>query len=381
MNDAKVNYPTSHRKLTMTAEPGGSLLGHIWASIGATIVLGIICCGIYPLLVYGIGQLFFPVQANGSLLKADGSFTTNDKEAVGSSLIAQGFSLPIYFHPRPSANSYDATNSGGSNLGPLSDKLINGLPPAPPTTQATTQMATTQPATTQMADTQPAATQMAAATQPAATQPAPTVQFDGIRLRTIHYAVDNNIPFKLYFAVYNKQTNPDGSVTVTIERKMEAPKRANGTYVDFEDDQGNPNDVALVNAFPHPAAPNGGSGVIFDGPDFAPRTMVIAGDFGTLIPGDAVTASGSGLDPHISPANAKLQAARVAAARSIPGRTVSATQVQALVDTYTDGPDLGILGDPGVNVLRLNLALDKNFPMPAATTAPTTAPSTQPAGH
>jgi K+-transporting ATPase ATPase C chain len=80
-----------------------------------------------------------------------------------------------------------------------------------------------------------------------------------------------------------------------------------------------------------------------------------------LIPGDAVTGSGSGLDPHISPANAKLQINRVAAARHI-----SADQTRALVQQYTDGQDLGILGDPGVNVVRLNLALDVKYPVPSS---------------
>ncbi len=74
---------------------------------------------------------------------------------------------------------------------------------------------------------------------------------------------------------------------------------------------------------------------------------------GTPVPADAVTASGSGLDPHISLANAALQAVRVAQARNL-----SAGQVQSLMEQYTAGPDLGFLGEPGVNVLRLNLALD-----------------------
>src|SRR5271169_5099362 len=82
-------------------QPGGSLLGHIWASIGATIILGIICCGIYPLVVWGLGQTIFPIQANGSLLKKDGTPTSDDTLAVGSSLIGQSFSAPGYFHPRP----------------------------------------------------------------------------------------------------------------------------------------------------------------------------------------------------------------------------------------------------------------------------------------
>ncbi len=71
------------------------------------------------------------------------------------------------------------------------------------------------------------------------------------------------------------------------------------------------------------------------------------------VPADAVTASASGLDPHISPANAALQATRVARARGLP-----LSRIQALVAAATEGPDLGCLGEPGVNVVRLNRSLD-----------------------
>lgn len=71
------------------------------------------------------------------------------------------------------------------------------------------------------------------------------------------------------------------------------------------------------------------------------------------VPADAVTASGSGLDPHISPDNAALQTARVAKARNLP-----VEKVRELIEGNTDKPDFGVFGDAGVNVLKLNLALD-----------------------
>jgi K+-transporting ATPase ATPase C chain len=75
-----------------------------------------------------------------------------------------------------------------------------------------------------------------------------------------------------------------------------------------------------------------------------------------LVPADAVTASASGLDPHISVKNALLQLPRVAKARGL-----TQDDLKALVDKYTDGPDFGILGDAGVNIVKLNLALDGKY--------------------
>lgn len=75
------------------------------------------------------------------------------------------------------------------------------------------------------------------------------------------------------------------------------------------------------------------------------------------IPVDAVTSSASGVDPHISQANARIQANRIARVRHLP-----LGDVLALVDEHTDGRALGVLGEPGVNVLELNLALDKEYP-------------------
>jgi K+-transporting ATPase ATPase C chain len=186
-----------------------NLLISISMTIATTILFGVI----YPLIVTGLAQLIFPHKANGQLIEKDGA-------VVGSSIIGQGFTSPGYFHSRPSAagNGWDAANSGGSNLGPTNQKLLD---------------------------------------------------------------------------------------------------RVKG-------------DVATAQA---------------DNP-------------GTPVPIDLVTTSASGFDPHITPASADFQLARVAKARG-----ATADQLRALVAKHTEGRQLGFLGEPRVNVLELNLDLDQRFPM------------------
>jgi potassium-transporting ATPase KdpC subunit len=175
-----------------------------------TLLLGIA----YPLAVTGIGQIAFPHQAGGSLLRGPDGI-------VGSALIGQNFTKPDYLHPRLSAagQGYDATASGGSNLGPLNPALAKSVAAA---------------------------------------------------------------------AAAIRAENP--GVT---------------------------------------------------GP----------------VPGDAVTASGSGLDPDISPAYAFYQAARIARARGVP-----VTEVDMILRAHITPPFLGFLGQAHVNVLETNLAFDRSLP-------------------
>jgi K+-transporting ATPase ATPase C chain len=187
-----------------------NLITAVLYTIATTVLLGIF----YPLLVTGLAQVFFKDKANGQLIR-------KGSEVAGSRIIAQPFTGPQYFHPRPSAagaNGYAADNSSGSNLGPTNQKLVE------------------------------------------------RVKSDAAAL---------------------KAENP-----------------------------------------------------------------------GREVPIDLVTTSGSGLDPHITPAAAEFQTPRVARARGIEEKTLA-----GLVAEHTEPRQFGLLGEPRVNVLELNLALDERYPV------------------
>src|SRR6185437_3591671 len=99
------------------------LFSEIRGAVMSTLILAVVCCGLYPLIVFGIAQVAFHDEANGSLI------VEKDGTVRGSELLCQGFSGEKYFHPRPSAagNGYDAANSSGSNLGPTSQKLNDAI--------------------------------------------------------------------------------------------------------------------------------------------------------------------------------------------------------------------------------------------------------------
>jgi K+-transporting ATPase ATPase C chain len=177
-----------------------------------TIVTMVLLGGVYNVVLWGIGRVVFPSQAEGSLIRR------SDGTVVGSRLIAQRFTRPEYFHPRPSGVDYNAASTGGTNYGP---------------------------------------------------------------------------------------SNPDH--LKAVRERLDAISRE----------------------------------------DKVPASQV---------PSEMVTASGGGMDPHIPPAAAELQAARIAAARRAP-----LARVRDLIQAHTEAPTFGLLGRARVNVLELNLALDDTF--------------------
>jgi K+-transporting ATPase ATPase C chain len=188
------------------------MLTEIRRGVLFTIVTMILFGGGYHVVLWGLGRVLFPSQAEGSLIRrADGTL-------VGSRLIAQAFSRPQYFQPRPSGVDYNAASTGGTNYGPF---------------------------------------------------------------------------------------NPDH--LKAVQERLDA-------------------------------------------------AIQLEGSSPGQVPSEMVTASGAGLDPHIPPPAAQLQAARVARARG-----VSVERVRDLILSHTERPTLGLLGRARVNVLELNLALDESL--------------------
>lgn len=273
-----------------------------------TVLLGVA----YPLLITVIGL------TPGLHSRADGSLIKSDGKVVGSKLLGQSFTdsdgnpLPQYFQSRPSAagDGYDPTASSASNLGP--ESIIDTLPDPSVNDDTGTQSLLTQVCARSLA----------------------VGKLEG---------VDGSRPFctpdgvGAVLAVFYAGPGFHGAITRVVSINQACPATPfittyRGVNVEcgkFGDDYSKGKVVPIRGDAPvHP-----------------------------VVPTDAVTASGSGLDPEISPAYASLQKARVAKARGI-----TVEQVSALVKKFDKGRDLGFLGEPRVNVLQLNLALDKDYP-------------------
>ena len=273
-----------------------------------TAIVGII----YPLAVTAIAQI------PGLQGRADGSLIRQDGRVVGSKLIGQSFTdkdgnpLPQYFQSRPSAAGagYDPTASSASNLGP--ESIVDTLPNPKDRSDTGTPSLLTQVCSRSLA------------------------------IGKL-YGVDGSRPFctpdgvGAVLAVFWSGPGYSGHVTRVVSINQACPDRPFlATY----------NGVAVE---------CGRYGVDYSKGQIVPVRGAVPAH--PAVPADAVTASGSGLDPEISPAYARLQEPSVAKTRGI-----TTDQVAALVAKYEKGRDLGFLGEPRVNVLQLNLALDRDYP-------------------
>jgi K+-transporting ATPase ATPase C chain len=289
----------------------GWLRQHL-AAVRILLVLTVLLGLAYPLVVTGIAQI------PGLQSKADGSLVTDANGDVGSSLVGQAFTdkdgnpLRQYFQSRPSAagDGYDPTATSASNLGP--ESVVDVLD---------------DPATAED-DSKPSLLTQVCARSLAigrlegvdGSRPYCTSDGTGAVLAVIHAGPGYTGPVTRVVSL--DQPCPDTPFIATYQ----------GVTVEchtFGDDVSHGQVVPIRGNAPADPA----------------------------VPADAVTASGSGLDPQISPAYADLQIARVAKARNLPE-----DRVRQLVRDNTVGRSLGVLGEPGVNVLKLNLALDRVAP-------------------
>ncbi len=285
------------------------------AALRALLVLTLVLGIVYPLVITAVAQIpGLQARADGSLIKSA------DGQIIGSKLVGQAFTdangnpLPQYFQSRPSAatanvsTGYDPTATGASNLGPesVTDSFDD---PATKHIDESSQSLLTQVCSRSLAvgklngvdGSRPYCTASGAGAVLAVFHRGPGYQ--GPITRVV--SVNEECPTSPFLATYQ-------GVEVDCHRLGEDVAAAEQVLI-----RGNTNDSPAV-------------------------------------PPDAVTASGSGLDPDISPAYARLQIDRVAAARNLdPGA------VEELVNQHVDGRALGFLGEPHVNVLALNLALDR----------------------
>jgi K+-transporting ATPase ATPase C chain len=280
------------------------------AALRALLVLTVLTGIAYPLAVLAVAQVpGLRHQAAGSLITAaDGS--TVGSEIIGQSFTDdQGAALVQYFQTRPSAAGYDPTATGAANLGP--ENVVDALP---------------DPAVAEDTGTPSLLTQVCARSRAVGDLEG----VDGSR----PYCTPGGVGAVL--AVFHRD-GLTGPVTRVVSRNEACP--ASPFLASY---QGVRVECATF------------------GEDYSRGIVTpVRGDAPAdpAVPADAVTASASGLDPQISPAYAKLQAARVAAARG-----VDTAAVLTLVDRHTAGRALGFLGEPAVNVLDLNIDLDKTYP-------------------
>jgi len=278
-----------------------------WAALRALLVLTVIVGLAYPAAIWLIAQI------PGLHDKADGSIIEANGKPLGSSLIGQSFTdkdgnaLPKYFQSRPSAagDGYDPLSTSASNLGPESVVDTADKP------SLLTQVCTRSKAVGEL---------------------------DG---------VNGARPFCTGGGV--------GAVLSVIGPRDAVGNVVHPTRVVSANEPCDATKAPFLNTYEDVRVECAKSGEDYSLGQIVPIRGAASSD--PKVPADAVTASGSGLDPHISIAYADLQVNRVAQARGI-----SADQVKQAVADNTDGRWLGFMGEPRVNVLLLNIELDNKYP-------------------
>jgi K+-transporting ATPase ATPase C chain len=308
-------------------------MSHLRANLILVAATLLLCCIAYPLVLLAVGQLIFHDSANGSLVEMAG-------KPVGSRLIAQNFSADHYFWPRPSAASYNAAASGASNYGANNPKLrfrvarqlgpivkhVDGRPVGPDVE-------------TWFAEKD----RLAAWAADNPTLAAEWVKTDDSTKKTV---ADWTRAHPDVLTAWRKD-NAEGDQPNVDETPGAVAVQFFASY-------------AAVNPRRFPATAADLQGVFFDAWLEEHRAAKL-----TPVPADMVTASGSGLDPHVSLPNALAQLDRVVAARAATeaDRPRVRQQIRAELDSHASRPLAGLAGgDPLVNVLEVNLALDREVP-------------------
>jgi K+-transporting ATPase ATPase C chain len=295
-----------------------------WAGFRALLVLTVITGLAYPLFIWLVAQI------PGLHDKAEGSILTVHGKPVGSKLIGQLFTdkdgnpLPQYFQSRPSAagNGYDPLSSGASNLGP--ESIVDT--PADPSLLAAGKSASD------------AGFKPSLLTQ-VCTRSSAVGQLEG---------VDGSRPFCTGGGV--------GAVLSVIGPRDSRGNVIHPTRVVSVNEPCQTTQTPFLTIYEGVRVECAKYGEDYSIGQIVPIRGVAPAN--PAVPADAVTSSGSGLDPDISVAYADLQVARVAKARGI-----SADQVRAVLRDNQDGRELGFMGEARVNVLQVNLELDRKYPV------------------
>jgi K+-transporting ATPase ATPase C chain len=295
------------------------------AALRALLVFTVLLGFGYPLLIWLVTLI------PGLHDKAEGSIVTAGGKPVGSTLIGQSFTdssgnaLPKYFQSRPSAagsNGYDPTSSGGSNLGPESIVDTPGDPAQLAAGKSASDAGFKASLLTLVCSRSTAVGQLEGVN---GARPFCTGGGVGAVLSVIGPRDSRG-----YVVHPTRVVSVNEPCATTKQPFLDLYEGVRVECAKFGDDYSNGQIVPIRGAAPG-----------------SPQ-----------VPADAVTASGSGLDPHISPAYADIQVARVAKARH-----VSPDQIRAVLAQFSDGRTLGFFGEPTVNVLQLNLELDHRFPV------------------